>query len=452
MTKKIYTTTEELDRFINQLAATLDGYRQSNSYLSEPFVEYYRGTTGKEIEWLGNGHFSVVLASPDYENVVFKVGVGAGRHFGKRHFEDAWIKYAQYCVLNQDDPRTMAVYSLDVYEYFYISCIESLTVNRVAMWDSEATMMNYSAEYCDRPIPDHVRNGRDWLIIKERHAQEFLEWSDFFTKLFKFLPKGVQRDMHNDNWMMREDQPVITDPAAYKCTRRDTYNVVSTLKTAIRSNWHCEQEAKHEPRSMVTVCEEAAHRVKDANRLLRERSLMFGRVQPQMVVDEMLPLWNDGPGAKGGVIPQRVARKKGIGAEVEEFAAYFAKRLLTLHPNPRQALAVLGQHLRRPTRYLPDWMESFVVSRGVADMVVWRNRKDFRGHYRPISRPKAQAKVPFKTKEGWNFIRVDIKYTNGELVFYAYLIGGGRYVVRYPLRKVPPNRINPRNLGKRFFC
>lgn len=452
MTKKIYTITEEVDRFINQLAAAIDGYRQSNEYFCETFIDYYKRVTGKDLEWLGNGHFSVVLASPDYEGVVFKVGIGASRSFRKQHFEDAWIKYAQYCVLNKDDPRTMAVYSIDVYEYFYISCIESLKGNGANGWSIMSDVMDWSAKYCDSTLPDGIRTSRSWSKIKDKYTKEFLEWQDFFAKLFEFLPKDVQRDMHSDNWMMRGDQPVVTDPAAYKFTKRDTYNVVSTLKTAIRSNWHCEQETKHEPRSMVTVREEAAHRVKDTNRMLRERSLLFGRMQSQMVVDEMLPLWNEGPGAKGGVIPQRVARKKGIGAEVEEFAAYFAKRLLTLHPNPRQALAVLCQHLRRPTRYLPDWMESFVVSRGVADMVVWRNRKDFRGRRRPVSRPKAQAKVPFKTKEDWNFIRVDIKYTNGELVFYAYLIGGGRYVVRYPLRKVPSICINPRNLGKRFFC
>lgn len=155
---------------------------------------------------VGNGHFAVVLAHPDYPDVVFKVCT---------NMDDKYHAFVQYCE-SACTPHLPVVHAKDVREFAAVYVLDNLiehdTVNSPASaWQIQSRVSNSLRNWHYQPsvhwncVPRKVKASPMYprkLMVVARRLAKWVHRNNF------------QWDLHDGNimWHPKTGALVITDP------------------------------------------------------------------------------------------------------------------------------------------------------------------------------------------------------------------------------------------------
>lgn len=370
--------------------------------------------------------FSVVFLHPYNDELAIKIGCSV-------EGTDGWIDYASVCMDLKDDPHLLGVYSLDVFDRFYISITERLEHNIDAI--QEIYDVDYDeAENLRMDINSALLYASDGLTfspydwdceIAEDLADINYTFFDVFDKVFSFSSFLGNPDIHEGNWMYRDDTIVLVDPFAFGYTTAQAIDAVSRHK---EFNWRVGDYYGRDAGEVVEDCQDSAHRGKDESTLLRKGQEQNNREEQQSVLDKVLSLSTRPSVPKVQLLESKRVENTAEGFRtIHEWSNWFASRLFDSYTKGRSCLALFGVDLRRYPEQLRDWMVGFTAACDHSRKVTWKVNRCSSAFFEQ----EAQAKVHYPTRACRNLIRVDVQYDRGDTVFTAYFNNGGRYSVSY---------------------
>ena len=155
---------------------------------------------------LGSGHFAVVLAHPDYPDVVFKVCT---------NLEDKYHQFVQYCEGVQSN-HLPVIHAKDVREFAAVYVLDRLTKHDSL--NSPVSAYQIQARVAGTLVNAWQQPGANWQCIP-RKVRASPTYPRKLMATARHLAKWVNRnklswDLHDGNimWHPKTRALVITDP------------------------------------------------------------------------------------------------------------------------------------------------------------------------------------------------------------------------------------------------
>lgn len=156
---------------------------------------------------LGSGNFSVVLASDEFPDVVFKYG---------HRSDDAYFHYALWCRANPNKhaPNILHIEKLEGTGYLVV-------LPRYREWEEPDTL--HSSRFTQPNLRQWAEQvAGNYLDQPHRDPAEYPpSLGAFAASLGRYFENICPLDMHHENVMWDGDTLIITDPVSYNDARND---------------------------------------------------------------------------------------------------------------------------------------------------------------------------------------------------------------------------------------
>lgn len=233
-------------QYMNRIAAAIKTWE--NAYFAE---QHLMNDFGYKV--YGAGAYGCVVEGPDH-NTVFKI-VSTKKGIN----EDGWIQYAIFCMQYHNECSSLLkVYNMKKYDGFLIAQIERLSDN-------------YYHPIRTSPRPGVSTRPRS---VREAEVLGIIQEHPVLIKLEDQL--GQFTDLHMNNWMLRGETPVITDP--YGTCYSPMYKLEDYLDPATNLVGLVKQERvqPYVGPKVAAISEATALRLKEENRMLRAGQVVLG--------------------------------------------------------------------------------------------------------------------------------------------------------------------------------